>query len=110
MFTFAADSIVKKNQSQTNGDDDDGEEDEDSQEAILLRGSPSKKEFLDKVKHLKAIDQLEEQPPEQSTPTDHDLQTYAPTAAPKEPVKSKPIEPDTIVSERSSCSRRTRVC
>lgn len=60
----------------------------------MLHGTPSKKDFLDQVKKLREIDQIEEEGEE--TATDHDLQHY--TSTPKEPIV---VDKENIVSLNS---------
>jgi len=84
---------VKNSKSNIQIDDDD-----DPHDVALLHGSPSKKDFLDKIKQLKQRDEKEEAEEEEEgeeeneirISTDHDLQTYTSTPIVKE--KPKPIE------------------
>jgi hypothetical protein len=94
LFTFAPDTILQRSQSSAKNDMDD----DDSNELTLLHGSPSKKDFLDKVKQLREKDE-----PEIRISTDHDLQTYTSTPIVKQ--NPKPIEPESIVSIRYQLQR-----
>jgi hypothetical protein len=78
---------VKNSKSNIQSDDED-----DPHDVALLHGSPSKKDFLDKIKQLKQRDEKEEEEEENeiTISTDHDLQTYTSTPIVKE--KPKPIE------------------
>ncbi len=82
---------MKNSKSNIQIDDDD-----DPHDVALLHGSPSKKDFLDKIKQLKQRDEKEEEEEEREEKneirisTDHDLQTYTSTPIVKE--KPKPIE------------------
>lgn len=68
---------------------------EDSHDAALLHGTPSKKDFLDKVKQLRNED--EETDP--ATSIDHDLQAYSVTPTVVAAKRPEPVqESNTIVS------------
>ena len=69
---------MKSSQSNTkhdNDDDDDDDDDDDLHDATLLHGSPSKKDFLDRIKQFKQKDEEIEI----EIATDHDLQMYTST-------------------------------
>ncbi|CAF4053342.1 unnamed protein product [Rotaria sp. Silwood2] len=93
LFTFESYPIAKSSESSIPNDDQDEDEDEDEDDphvVTLVHGSPSKKDFLDKIKQLKQNDITEEDEIEIPVSTDHDLQMYTSTPIVKE--KSQPIE------------------
>ncbi|CAF4015349.1 unnamed protein product [Rotaria sp. Silwood2] len=93
LFTFESHPIAKSSESSIPNDDQDEDEDEDEDDphvVTLVHGSPSKKDFLDKIKQLKQNDITEEDEIEIPVSTDHDLQMYTSTPIVKE--KSQPIE------------------
>lgn len=82
LFTFSSHSIARSTPSSAKTDDELEEEDEeDPHDVTLLHGSPSKKDFLDKIKQLKQKDNDEVS---ETISTDHDLQTYTSTPIVKE--------------------------
>ncbi|CAF0875032.1 unnamed protein product [Adineta steineri] len=95
LFTFESHDIVKHNnhsdtkndECSVDDDDDVNDEDDDPHDKTLLHGSPSKKDFLDKIKQLKQNDEESE---EIRVSVDHDLQMYTSTPIAKE--KPKPVE------------------
>ncbi|UJR14601.1 hypothetical protein I4U23_001596 [Adineta vaga] len=106
LFTFESHSIAKDklSLSENEEEDEEEEEEEDSHENTLLHGSPSKKDFIDKIKQLRQKDEETEIP----VSTDHDLQVYTSTPAVKE--KSKPFEePKNIqVTSYKSCEIKVK--
>lgn len=67
-------------------EEEEEDEEEDPHDNNLLHGSPSKKDFLDKIKQLRKRDEDEI---EITISTDHDLQVY--TSQPKIEEKPKNI-------------------
>ncbi|CAF1271135.1 unnamed protein product [Rotaria sordida] len=87
LFTFESHSIAKTSPSNIPNNDEDADED-DPRVTTLVHGTPSKKDFLDKIKQLKQNDKTEEDGEEDEIEipisTDHDLQMYTSTPFIKE--------------------------
>ncbi|CAF1195553.1 unnamed protein product, partial [Adineta ricciae] len=100
LFTFESHSIAESTTELSLSEN----EDEDPHETTLLHGSPSKKDFLDKIKQLRQKDEETEV----SASLDHDLLMYTSTPAVKE--KAKPVEvPKSIqVTSYNSCEIKVK--
>ena len=106
MFTFESHKIVESALCLSSPENDNQDDDEDSHDATLLHGTPSKKDFLDKIKELRKED---EDTADEDISTDHDLLAYTST-----PVTEKKLEkieePKTIVSHSPMVIVRPNDC
>ncbi|CAM4816827.1 unnamed protein product [Rotaria magnacalcarata] len=117
LFTFELHSIAKSTQSSTQNNEKDKnvdevaeeEEEEDPHVSTLVHGSPSKKDFLDKLKALKQSDIKEGDDMEITLSTDHDLQSYhTSTPAVKENPKSVEQSESIKVTSYKSCEIKVK--
>jgi hypothetical protein len=99
LFTFAPASVAL---SATSLDTSD----HDAHETTLLHGSPSKKDFLDQIKRLKAADTIDNNI-ERNRSTDHDLDSYTSTPIVESRTTSM-VEPRaTPIAEQRTTSMET---